>query len=147
MDASARFIGWDLVCLGRPASNDDFDHGQVRQRIQLYKNERLIFNEQLQLTAGSALYQSRVGFDNNPVFGTLVACAPNLDKDGEALVESLRADLDSTNFSVTLRLGVLLVRYLGSDMNTCRAGMWQAWALIRPIILDRPACIPRIWLT
>lgn len=147
MDESARFIGWDLVCLGRPASNDDFDHGQMRQRIQLYKGGRLMFNEQLQLKANSALYHSRVGFDDKPVFGTLIASAPDLDERSTALIESLRAALDSTHFSVTVRMNVLLVRYLGTDMNECRAGMWQAWTQIRPIILDRPACIPRIWLT
>lgn len=147
MDQSSRFIGWDLVCLGRPASNDPFNRGQFRQRIQLYKNDRLIFNEQLQLTANSKLYQSRVGFNNNAVFGTLIASAPDLEETVGKLIERLRAKLDPGRFSITARLGVLLVRYLGSDMNECRAGMWQAWEMIRPIVLARPACIPRIWLT
>ncbi|WP_169393172.1 MULTISPECIES: urease accessory protein UreD [Psychrobacter] len=147
IDSSARFIGWDLVCLGRAASNADFNRGQLQQRLQLFKDDRLMVNEQLQLSASSELYRSRVGFNNSPVFGTLMATAPDLDQVSQTLIEALREALDAKSFSITMRLNVLLVRYLGSDMNACRSGMWQAWSMIRPMVLGRPACIPRIWLT
>ena len=144
LDSEARFIGWDLVCLGRPAADEVFDKGSVKQRIRLWRNGRLLLNEHLQLNAGSDLQQHRVGFGGNNVFGTLLACGTDFD---EALINALRDGLSSPEFTVTQRLGVLLVRYLGDDMNQCRAGMWQAWALIRPELLARPACIPRIWHT
>lgn len=148
LDSDARFIGWDLVCLGRPAADEVFDKGQLDQRIRLWRNGRLLFNERLQLTANSNLQHSRVGFADQCVFGTLVASGPDFDTEHlDALLNELRACLSSPVFTITQRLGVLLVRYLGDDMNECRAGMWQAWSLIRPVLLGRPACIPRIWLT
>lgn len=148
LGGEARFIGWDLVCLGRPAAGELFNKGHFQQRIRLWRKGRLLFNEQLQLTANSTLQHSRVGFADQCVFGTLVASAPDLSGElSTELVNALRANLPSPVFTVTQRLGVLLVRYLGEDMNQCRAGMWQAWALIRPVILGRPACMPRIWHT
>ena len=148
LDSEARFIGWDLVCLGRPAAGERFDKGQVSQRIRLWRNARLLLNERLQLAAGSPVQHSRVGFHDHCVFGTLVASAPDLNPECVTrLVEALRSQLASPVFTVTHRLGVLLVRYLGDDMNECRAGMWQAWSIVRPVLFGRPVCIPRIWLT
>lgn len=144
LDEEARFIGWDLVCLGRPASGELFSQGCVKQRIRLWRSGRLLLNEHLQLSAGSELQQARVGFANHNVFGTLLATGADFEP---ALLDELRDILPSPQFSLTQRLGVLLVRYLGDDMNECRAGMWQAWRLIRPALLGRDACIPRIWLT
>ncbi len=150
--ADARFIGWDLVCLGRPAAKEIFDKGTLSQHISLWRDGRLLLNERLQLTAGSKMQRSRVGLADNGVFGTLLASGFTQKEGLEAnfqadLIKELRACLPTLKFTITQRLGVLLVRYLGDDMNECRAGMWQAWALIRPVLLKRPACIPRIWLT
>ncbi|MGO4998368.1 urease accessory protein UreD [Oceanisphaera sp. W20_SRM_FM3] len=148
LDTEARFIGWDLVCLGRPAAGEVFNKGRLDQRIRLWRNGRLLFNERLQLTADSELQHSRVGLADQCVFGTLVASGPELDAAPQTeLLNALRSCLPSPVFTVTQRLGVLLVRYLGNDMNQCRAGMWQAWSLTRPVLLGRPACIPRIWHT
>lgn len=144
LESGARFIGWDLVCLGRPASDARFAKGTLSQRIRLLRDGRLLFNEHLQLVADSSLHHSRVGLHNQTVFGTLVAYGADFDSE---LITTLRAELASPDFTVTQRLGVLLVRYLGEDMNECRAGMWRAWALIRPPLLGRSACTPRIWLT
>ncbi|WP_417607232.1 urease accessory protein UreD [Oceanimonas baumannii] len=139
----ARFIGWELVCLGRPAGEHWFDAGSLSQRLQLWRDGRLLLNERLQLSAGDEVHLGRAGLNSHCVFGTLVAAGPGLD---DELISRLRQALPD-GFAVTERLGVLLVRFLGNDMTVCRAGMWQAWELIRPVVLRRPACFPRIWFT
>ncbi|GGB43270.1 urease accessory protein UreD 2 [Oceanisphaera marina] len=144
LTGSARFIGWDLVCLGRPAAGEVFDSGRLDQHIRVWRDGRLQLNERLQLEGNSALRTSRAGLNNNNVFGTLLAVGEQWNS---ALLDALRSRLAAPDFTVTERLGVLLVRYLGDDMNRCRDGMWQAWGLIRPELMARPACIPRIWLT
>ncbi|GAA3533125.1 urease accessory protein UreD [Zobellella aerophila] len=144
LSGDARFIGWDLVCLGRPAAGETFDAGRLSQAIRLWRDGRLLLNERLQLEGGDSLRHSRVGLAGHCVFGTLLASGPGL---GDELIMQLREVLPTPDFTVTERLGVLLVRYLGSDMSACRGGLWRAWALIRPAVLARPACIPRIWLT
>ncbi|MDP5291048.1 urease accessory protein UreD [Oceanimonas sp. CHS3-5] len=140
---NARFIGWELVCLGRPAGEQWFDAGSLTQRLQLWRAGRLVLNERLHLNAVDAVHQSRAGLHGSCVFGTLVAAGPGLN---DELITALRETL-AAGFSVTERLGVLLVRYLGNDMTACRDGMWRAWELVRPAVLGRPACFPRIWFT
>ncbi|WMC11873.1 urease accessory protein UreD [Oceanimonas pelagia] len=139
----ARFIGWELVCLGRPAGEHWFDDGSLTQRLQLWRGGRLLFNERLQLTAGDALHRGRAGLNGGCVFGTLLAAGPGLT---DELIAGLRETLPA-GFAVTERLGVLLVRYLGNDMNDCRTGMWAAWEQLRPVALGREASFPRIWFT
>ena len=45
----------------------------------------------------------------------------------------------------TLRQGVLLLRYLGPDMEAARRLFFQVWALLRPVLAGRAPCPPRVW--
>ena len=62
-----------------------------------------------------------------------------------ALQASVRA-LDPQLASSQVK-SVFVARYLGDDGEAARAVMAQVWALLRPHLLDRPACPPRIWRT
>lgn len=43
--------------------------------------------------------------------------------------------------------GLLLVRYLGDSTEYARMCFTHIWQLIRPSVLNLPACLPRIWNT
>ena len=45
----------------------------------------------------------------------------------------------------TVRGGVLLVRYLGPDMEEARTLLMTAWNLLRPALIGCPPHMPRIW--
>jgi urease accessory protein len=46
------------------------------------------------------------------------------------------------------RIGdVLVCRALAADAEPLKAFFERAWAALRPAMLDRPACPPRIWRT
>jgi urease accessory protein len=65
-------------------------------------------------------------------------------------VELLRQQLpalDTGLFSLTQRLGVLIARYLGDDSETAIRQLRLVWHLLRPLLWQRPACVPRIWAT
>ena len=36
LDPQARFIGWDILCLGRPANQERFTRGFCRQKLELF---------------------------------------------------------------------------------------------------------------
>ena len=48
---------------------------------------------------------------------------------------------------VTLLDDLLVVRYLGSSTEQCRDLFAKIWAIVRPAVVGRAACPPRIWNT
>ncbi|MEC9304600.1 MAG: urease accessory protein UreD, partial [Pseudomonadota bacterium] len=63
-------------------------------------------------------------------------------------IEALREALpDNPRWAVTVRHGVLLMRYLGTSRNEAWALCEHAWQLLRPRWIEREAHTPRIWLT
>lgn len=147
LSGSARFIGMDVVCLGRPASQLPFVQGQIEQRLSVYRDQRPLLLDRLLLGGDQALLHASPGFQGRPVAGTLVAAG--LD-DPQAAVELLRQQLpalDTGLFSLTQRLGVLIARYLGDDSETAIRQLRLVWYLLRPLLWQRPACVPRIWAT
>jgi urease accessory protein len=49
--------------------------------------------------------------------------------------------------SVSLTGEFLLIRYLGDSSEQAKQLFLHCWQKIRPLLLNRDACIPRIWAT
>lgn len=80
----AEMIGWDIACLGLPASGDAFAHGEVLQHLEIEG----VWLERGRLQAQDKLLrESLLGLDGMPVVAT-VWCAS-----GSAWTESQRAAL------------------------------------------------------
>jgi urease accessory protein len=71
----------------------------------------------------------------------------------EAVAQELLASLreigprDGGLCSASLLGGVMVFRYLGNGAEPARILFEQAWHLLRPALVGRPACAPRIWST
>lgn len=169
LHGDARYIGIDVVCLGRPASDKPFAQGQIEQRLAIYRDHKPLLMDRLLLGGDEQLLSARAGFRNLHVAGTLTAVGL---ADPQAAVDMLRAAFASEPapeqitdpeddpitgadsrgsagnwLSITQRLGVLIVRYLGDDSETANRQLRRAWQLLRPLLLAREACVPRIWAT
>jgi urease accessory protein len=146
LQGDAAFIGWEILCFGRPVLDERFGQGECRQRLELWRDGRPLCLERMQLRAGSAVFEAAWGMGGRPVTGTLLASPPPT-----AAVEELRAlcaALPAGDLAaVTALEGVLVVRYLGDSVERCRTLFVQLWALLRPPLLGRPASRPRIWST
>lgn len=143
----AKFIGIDVFCLGRPKSHLPFVEGSVEQRLALYYEGAPLLLERQYLAADDPLLTAVSGFNGNLVSGTLVVVGLS---DGDAMVNQLREQFSAGNqgtLSITYRLNVLLVRYLGNCSEQAQQQLRSCWQQIRPELLDRPACAPRIWNT
>lgn len=145
LDEDAKFIGWEVACLGRPASAELFDHGTVRQRFELWRQHKPLLIERSRLDGGSDMLQAQWGLQGYSVTGTMIAFPA--DKNTLDAVRSLYDNSEPCLFSVTLINDILVCRCLGHGGEQVRNKLTQAWALIRPMLLNRNACIPRIWHT
>lgn len=144
----AAFIGWELVCLGRPASGERFDAGACRVQIELQRDGRPLVIERTQIEGGGELQAAPWGLAGAAVMGTmLLASATGAAFDlGEAraLADLLPAGDRAT---ATQLDGVVVCRYLGDSGERARLHFHRLWALLRPIVIGRAPTPPRIWLT
>jgi urease accessory protein len=144
--ANANFIGWEIVCLGRPASDERFTRGSLRQRFEIRREATPVWVESSRYTGADAALDARWGLRGHSVSGTLV-CTTVMP----GLVTQVREAWDAVPgnalVSATQLDQVLVCRYLGDDAEQARAFFTTAWAVLRPAVLDRAACAPRIWAT
>lgn len=142
---SAQFIGWEMLCLGRPAAAEAFQHGALRQRFEIWREGKPIWLERARFKGGEPALQADWGLRGNTLSATLVAVGRV-----DGLVECVRAAVNvgaDEAFAATQLDEVLVCRYLGSRAQRARDCLGQAWAVLRPALLQRSACAPRVWNT
>jgi len=141
-----RFCGWDIVCLGRAASGDFFESGDIRQAFELWQGDRPLFIERSHFHASAPVRREAWGLGGHSVFGTFVCTGQNT-RAVDAVRAAVQFDLEKELFSVTQLREVIVCRYLGDSTERARAAFAEAWAVLRVLLLERPASPPRIWLT
>jgi urease accessory protein len=142
----ARFIGWEIVCLGRPASGERFGRGQFVLGMELYRQGRPLLLERNRFDGGGALLDAPWGLGGHPVTATLV-CAGGDEDDLAAARGALGEDAADEMCGATLIEDMLLVRFLGGQAERARARFIRVWEVLRPRRLGMPAQRPRIWNT
>ncbi|MBZ0090761.1 MAG: urease accessory protein UreD [Sulfuricellaceae bacterium] len=144
--AEARFIGWDVLCLGRRASGERFESGSIRLETRVEREGRPLWLERGRLEGGSPLLESPAGLAGHSVSATLLAVGP-VDA---ALLAACREILPTeagARHGITVLPEVLLARYLGHSSEAARAWLTALWRLLRPALLGREVQTPRIWNT
>ena len=190
LDNASACIGWEMICLGRPAASESFTHGSVRQSLILTREGLPLLHEVLRFEGGDALQKCACGLGDQAVSATLFAVGRGAD-DGQDLAAleaccttlqnmlSPNCDFDDApdgppddasggpspaacdssvqarpvplsahmgeRAGATVRGGVLVVRYLGPDMEEARNLLLTAWNLLRPKLTGCPPHMPRIW--
>lgn len=145
LSGNARCLGWEVLALGRPASRLPYVSGRIEQRFALRRDGRPLWLERQPLDPRHPRFRGRWGQGGASVQATLWAVG--LDAAIEA-IEALREALPaSPRWAVTLRHGVLLLRYLGQERNEAWALCEAAWRVLRPRLVGREAHPPRIWFT
>ena len=139
LGSAARYIGWEIVCLGRTGSGESFVKGKIRTQTRIHANEKLLWIERGEIEGGSALMRSPIGLGGRSVFGTLVAAAPDFASE---LLKQCREVAPTT-----LLPGLLIARYLGDSTEQAFRQFTDLWGLLRPALTGREAQPPRIWRT
>ncbi len=146
LGGDAAFIGWEMLCFGRPAQAERYTRGSCRQCFELWRDGRPISLERAFFQAGGPIFTAPWGLAERPVTGTFLA-SPLPAGSLEAL-RACCADLPTPDLAaVTAIEGALLGRYLGASTERCRDLFSRLWTIVRPALLGRPAARPRIWST
>jgi urease accessory protein len=144
LSGDANFIGWEILCLGRPAADEAFTQGSCWQRFEIWRDAIPLYIEHGRYEGGSELLRSHWGLQGQPVTASLVCITRQT-----GLVEAVRTAVAGHDalFSASYLQDVLVCRYLGTSVQQARALFGLAWSILRPAVLGKVICPPRIWST
>jgi len=152
LEPGARFIGWDIQCLGRPVIGEGFDCGQVDCATHLGIGGELVLVDRLR-TQGRSLIDAAAGMRGLPMLATMLLVP------GAATAEQMKILLETTREAIagadckTLEVGatqvdgVIAVRVLGQRTEAILRLFTAIWRRLRPMIAGLEATPPRIWST
>ncbi len=146
--ADSRYLGWEILCLGRRASGERFAHGHLGLHTRLERNGSPLWLERGTIAGNDPMLDSLTGWAGNSVCGTLLATLPPA-LEPAPLREACRAlaPADGAEHGLTALPGLLVARYLGHNSEAARHWLIELWRVLRPALLGRPAIPPRIWTT
>ena len=145
LTGDAKFIGWEITCLGRQASGELFTAGRFAQKLELHIDRKLQLIERALFQGNSELLSAPWGLANHPTVGTMII-APGDRQLVQAIRNKVRAESHEL-FSTTLMDNILVCRYLGPQAETAKHLFTKVWQIARPHLQGIEASIPRIWHT
>jgi len=147
LEGNSRFLGWEILCLGRRASGESFNQGHLHLETRLSGDQGPLWLEKGRLLGDDPLLHSPVGLAGKTVCATLLAAGLDIDP---SLLGACRAQpvLEADALAGITRLPRLLVaRYLGHSSEAARHWLTALWQQLRPTFAGREAQTPRIWNT
>jgi len=146
LGAGARYLGWEILCLGRSASGERFGRGSLQLSTRIAREGRLLWAEQGALEGGSPWLQSAAGFAGRTVSATLLAAGAPVDAALIAACRAIETEAD-VRCGVTALPDLVVARWLGDSGEAARDWLEGIWQRLRPAFIGREAQRPRIWNT
>jgi urease accessory protein len=163
----ACYLGWEVICLGRPACGEKFTQGELEATLSIRARGELLLQERTWLRGGERALSAAWGYRDLPVFATLIAArSDSLGLDLDAILEQVRTALTDVTSAGSKDFGVtsgatllhgttpqnrdatlLVVRTLSASSQLAHQQLRKVWHLLRPHWFGRPACTPRVWST
>lgn len=141
-----KLIAWDIVGLGRPASDEGFEQGELIQSLELRIAEKIIFLDRLRLVPENGVLKSIAGLNSHTLFATVLFYRDNAESQ-KKLLEELQAIEWPLLVGVTLLGNLIVMRVLAGELDEIKSVLFRAWTIARPSILGLPVVKPRIWNT
>ena len=152
LQSASTFIGWEITCLGRPASGDSFDQGEFVQQFDLYREGVPVLLERNRFQGGSELLFQPWGLNGATATGTLV-CAMNPEQQLQKTEIQLLQDQCMVHKGVVLQAaatelpGIIVIRATSAQAAPIRNLFIEIWRTLRQALLKQSAVAPRIWFT
>ena len=146
LSRESHFIGWDILCLGRPTIGEVFSQGHLTQKVDIFLNGRPVCLERLMVRENDAILDAKWGLGGKPVVGSFFCFSSRKD-----IVDLLRQSISLSEnddlFSITLLDGIILCRYLGNSVERVKRNFIKFWKILRLALRNHEAVAPRIWNT
>lgn len=147
LSAEARYLGWEILCLGRRASGETFNSGDLLLHTRLSRAGQPLWLERGQLAGGSELLDSPAGLAGFSVSATLLATTAESAPGLLAACRAVSVQEQDARHALTQLPGLLVARYLGHSSEAARHWFVALWQVLRPALIGHAAQTPRIWNT
>ncbi|NDL65383.1 urease accessory protein UreD [Acerihabitans arboris] len=140
LSPGARLLGFDTLCLGRPAAGEAFTDGCLNASLRIILPGCPGLFERLRIGAGRL---EKLG--GYPLSATFYATPVS-----EAMLAGVRLLLEEAAVpaaGASLLDSLLVVRVLDNDNQRLQQLLHRIWAYLRPRMLGLDAVAPRIWAT
>ncbi len=144
LTADASFVGWDIVCMGRPASVEPFEDGVFDQRFSVWRDGLPLWVDHALFEGGGTVLGKNFGLGGRSVCATLI-CTKMGGFDAAPLRALCVASPEPLSF--TENDEILVMRYLGDSADRARQTLVGAWRIMRRLCFSLAACEPRVWHT
>jgi len=141
----ARFIGWEISCLGLPASQATLGDGTVRQAFELWRGDAPLLLERLNIDRRALA--ARWGLAGHTALGTWLAFPATERALSLARAAATAINCADTRLACTLVDGALSCRGTACRADRLKQAFIDLWRVLRPELLGRAAIAPRIWAT
>ena len=144
LTSTSSAITWEKHCFGRPANQEFYATGKVITELDVTLDGHRLFIEKQRIDA--AEIQRSSGLRHHAVIGSLLVYSTQLSR---PLLEQLRSETPQQGVSAITQPveNLLLARYMGSSSADLNHYFIRLLELLRPVVMARPLCRPRIWNT
>ena len=140
------YLGWDILCLGRTASGEKFDAGEIHQSTDISIAGAQIWGERCRLRGGSPLLESPVGLGGAPVSAVMIAAGKSIPAGLLAQCRAVKLDTRART-GISAMPNIFVARYVGDSSERAKGFFVTLWQVLRPFFGGRAAVPPRIWKT
>lgn len=150
---TARFFGWEMLCLGRTTRGERFASGEFRQGIRLVRagSDAPLWRESMHLVGNDPLLTSPLGLRGLPVMATAwIALGGVADGGGtDVVLAKVRDALAGEPLAAASAPdeGLIVVKAIGDAPEAVRNLLIAVWKSIRLQVFAREPQLPRIWST
>lgn len=138
MSDDARFVGVEMVVLGRAAMGETMRHGGLVDRWRVRRGGRLIYADAVRIEGDAAAAMARPALGGGATaFATILCVAPDV----AGRLDAVRAVLDAAHGAASAWDGMLAVRLLARD-----AAMLRRMLLLALEIVRDGRKLPRSWM-
>jgi urease accessory protein len=141
LQSGALCAGWDMWVLGRKAFGEAFDGGCVASRVRINIDGVPALLEQARMQATTMRGMAALGAHH--CCGVFWVCGAKVH---EEQLDALR----EANPALALTCpqeNLLVARGISSEPESLMHALRQCWLAARPMLLNTPAQLPRIWNT
>ena len=144
LSQGARFIGWEIGCLGLPASGRSLEDGELWLGFELWREGRPLLLERL--AVARANLSPGWGLADHQALGTALF-HPAGRRELELARAGIPYDCTGMTLACTLIEDVLVCRAVARRTDCLKQAFVAFWRALRPAVLGREAVMPRIWAT